>query len=139
MSALKRFTQSITVLLEFFLGAFFVYITVKVVVSTGLISWIDTLFEKSPILFWLFWLISRGGLGWVGFLFLRWYPTKLEKLGFFWHGPKDVNDDIRKVLIGDGKDLSFLYIIYTIVTVVFAWVTEICFMLVTLSEPIYFR
>lgn len=139
MSRIKRFTQSITGLLEFFLGALFVYLAVKVVVFTGLISWIDTLFDKSLILFWLFWLTSRAGLGWAGFIFLSWYPKRLEKLGFFCHGANSHKYDIRNAFIGNGKDLSILYVIYLIVTVVFAWVTEICFMLVTLSEPIYFR
>lgn len=137
MNAFKRFTQSVTFLLEVFLGFGFIYLAVKVVTLIGLIGWIDSLFKPYPVLFWILWLVSRAGMGWGTYLFLHWYPQKLETLGFFWHELGGYTKFQASPSMG--KDKSMLIIFTAVIIAVLAMLTELAISLCNFSTPVFLR
>jgi len=131
VKGVKKFTQSITGVLNFILAISFIYLSSKLFGWLGIIDFVNSLYTTKPWFFWILLVASRALYGWYGIDVLFWYPEKLQELGFFWFKPN------RRRSKEESIDRSGEYTSTVVVFVLLTVIAECFICLVNFIWPIY--
>jgi hypothetical protein len=132
VTGVKKFTQSITGILNVSIYALFGYLVAKLYYIIGLVDGIDTLYYKEDN--WVFWLllfITRAAYFAGCIAICNLIESKLQQLGYFWFKPSYIldKDEIR--------DKSGLILMILVVALFSAFLGEVFISVFNWIPPIY--
>lgn len=139
MKHLKRFTKSITLILEFCIGLGFIFLIAQLMKITGFLDLLDSLYFVSIIAFWAAAIVTRLLFMLSFFKIFSFIEQKGEELGFFWidHDLQDNKADISKK--DEDVDRSEDIIRYVTLSTLFIFILEILLRLATSTMPPFLR
>lgn len=119
MKGLKRFTQSITMIIVIPITVFFIpWIMARLLQLTGFWSVIDSLFPEHLWWYWSIFIITRYAFAGVWYFFGHFFVKYGRKYNFFWFEENDPYHTYRKPTVDKSWEIFVIAFIAVIVLVI---------------------